>query len=85
MNPVQLSDTIKQLLQWDIDRTASLIAGIIIGVSATWWLMRKSSGKNPPPVPKSGDGPNRPPPNPGRTVYWQGQIYRLVDFAARGC
>jgi hypothetical protein len=44
MTPVQLNETVKQLLLWDIDRTAALITGIILGAVAAWWLMRQRSG-----------------------------------------
>ena len=30
MNPVEINNTVKQLLQWDIDRIAALVTGLIL-------------------------------------------------------
>jgi hypothetical protein len=68
MTPVQLNETVKQLLLWDIDRTAALITGIIIGAVAAWWLMRQPSGSKPLLGPNGNTTAEMPTPNPSRIV-----------------
>jgi hypothetical protein len=39
MNPLQLHDIFKHLLQWDVDRLSALFTGVVLGGIAVAWLM----------------------------------------------
>jgi hypothetical protein len=76
MNPVELSETIKKLLQWDIDRLASLLAGMIIGGFVVWWLMARRTRGGDGNI--GGSGGRRS--TAARTVFWQGNAYHLCRY-----
>jgi cell division protein FtsB len=41
MNPVEVNSAVKQLIQWDADRIAALVTGLIFGAIVVWWVMHR--------------------------------------------
>jgi len=41
MNPIDINNTVRQLLQWDVERIAALVTGLIFGGLGVLWLMQR--------------------------------------------
>jgi hypothetical protein len=41
MTPLEVHKSVQELLQWDADRLAALLTGLVFGGVLVWWFLRR--------------------------------------------
>lgn len=47
MTPLEFHKTVQELLQWDADRIATLLTGLVFGGVPVWWFLRRKKTARP--------------------------------------